>query len=102
MSIQTIQRIFADVLAWILVGVCGAFIAMNVGAILKNWKSEFKIFWMVQCLPLVYLALEYATAAIRHESIGMIDGRSAMLLVLVVGLMERIVHVRSRDERNKP
>lgn len=95
-----IQKFVADLLAWSLVIICIAFITMNIRAFRRNPKSEFRAYWIVQCLPLAYLTWAYLEAALSHDRVGVIDGRCAMLLILAVGLMERITHVRRRDERN--
>ncbi|MGI6260014.1 MAG: hypothetical protein ACOYKC_09180 [Anaerolineaceae bacterium] len=95
-----IQEFIADLLAWSLVVISIAFTTMNIRAFRRNPKSEFRAYWIVQCFPLAYLTWAYLDAALAHDRIGVIDGRSAVLLILAVGLMERITHIRRRDERN--
>lgn len=92
-----IQELVADVLAMVLAIACLAFMVVNVRAIRKNLKSPFRFFWMVQCIPLGYGACEFANAAMTHESIGKIDGRAAVLMIIVIALAERIALVRSRN-----
>jgi len=93
-----IQELVADVLAMVLAIACLAFIVVNVRAIRKNPKSPFRFFWMVQCIPLGYGTCEFANAAMTHESIGKIDGRAAVLMIIVIALAERIVLVRSHSD----
>jgi|MTBAKSStandDraft_1061840.scaffolds.fasta_scaffold01338_23 hypothetical protein len=92
-----IQELVADVLAMVLAIACLAFMVVNVKAIRKNPKSPFRFFWMVQCIPLGYGTCEFANAALTHESIGKIDGRAAVLMIIVIALAERIALVRSRN-----
>lgn len=92
-----IQELVADVLAMVLAIACLAFMVVNVRAIRKNPKSSFRFFWMVQCIPLGYGACEFANAAMTHESIGKVDGRAAVLMIIVIALAERIALVRSRN-----
>jgi hypothetical protein len=93
-----IQELVADVLAMVLAITCLAFMVVNVRAIRKNPKSPFRFFWMVQCIPLGYGTREFANAAMTHESIGKIDGRAAVLMIIVIALAERIVLVRSHSD----
>lgn len=93
-----IQELVADMLAMVLAIACLAFMVMNVRAIRKNPKSPFRFFWMVQCIPLGYGTCEFANAAMTHESIGKIDGRTAVLMIIVIALVERIVLVRSHSD----
>ena len=93
-----IQELVADVLAMVLAIACLAFMVVNVRAIRKNPKSPFRYFWMVQCIPLGYGTCEFASAALKHESIGKIDGRAAVLMIIVIALAERIVLVRSHSD----
>jgi hypothetical protein len=93
-----IQELVADVLAMVLAITCLAFMVVNVRAIRKNPKSPFRFFWMVQCIPLGYGTREFANAAMTHESIGKIDGRAAVLMIIVIALVERIVLVRSHSD----
>ena len=78
-----IQELVADVLAMVLAITCLAFMVVNVRAIRKNPKSPFRFFWMVQCIPLGYGTCEFANAAMTHESIGKVDGRAAVLMIIV-------------------
>ena len=78
-----IQELVADELAMVLAITCLAFMVVNVRAIRKNPKSPFRFFWMVQCIPLGYGACEFANAAMTHESIGKVDGRAAVLMIIV-------------------
>lgn len=93
-----IQELVADVLAMVLALACLAFMAVNVRAIRKNPKSPFRYFWMVQCLPLGYGTCEFANAALTHESIGKIDGRAAVLMIIVIALAERIAFMRNHSD----
>lgn len=93
-----IQKLVADVLALVLAIACLAFMVVNVRAIRKNPKSPFRYFWMVQCIPLGYGAYEFANAAMTHESIGKIDGRAAILMIIGIALAERIALARSRND----
>lgn len=93
-----IQELVADVLAWVLAIVCLTFMVMNVRAIRKNPKSPFRFFWMVQLIPLGYGVVEFANAATTHESIGKIDGRAAVLMIIMIALAERIALVRNYSD----
>ncbi len=93
-----IQELVADVLVWVLVIACLAFMCMNVRAIRKNPKSPFRFFWMVQCIPLGYGTYEFANAAMTHESIGKIDGLAAVLMIIVIALAERVALVRNHTD----
>lgn len=100
MTEAAILKFVADLLAWCLVVVSLAFIAMNIRAFMRSPKSVYRAYWIVQCLPLAYLTWAYLEAALRHDRIGVIDGRCAVLLILAVGLMERITHVRRNNGRD--
>jgi hypothetical protein len=52
----------------------------------------------VQCIPLGYGACEFANAAVTHESIGKIDGRAAVLMIIVIALAERVALVRNHTD----
>jgi hypothetical protein len=93
-----IQELVADVLAMVLAIACLAFMVVNVRAIRKNPKSPFRFFWMVQCIPLGYSTCEFVNAALTHESIGKIDGRAAVLMIIVIALAERIALVRNHSD----
>lgn len=93
-----IQELVADVLAWVLALACLAFMYINIRAILINPESPFRFFWMMQCIPLGYGTCEFANAAVTHESIGKIDGRAAVLMIIVIALAERIALVRNHSD----
>lgn len=93
-----IQKLVADVLALVLAIACLAFMVVNVRAIRKNPKSPFRYFWMVQLIPLGYGVVEFANAATTHESIGKIDGRAAVLMIIMIALAERIAFVRNHSD----
>ncbi len=98
MTNWAVQELAADALALMLTLACLVFLGVNVKAIRKNPKSPFRFFWMVQCIPLSYCVYEFAAAALKHESIGKIDGRAAVLMIIVIALAERIALVRSHND----
>lgn len=97
MTNWAIQRVVADLLAWVLAITCLVFLIMNLMAIKNYPKSPSRFFWIVQCFPLSYGIFEFSKAAITHNSIGRLNGRAAVLMIVGIALAERIALVRSRN-----
>lgn len=83
-----------SLLAGIIVIASIGLIVMNVKLFRKSNNQSYRVFWIAQCIPLLYGSYIMAQAFITGNKLIPLHVRSVMLLIVVFGLMERIAHTR--------
>jgi hypothetical protein len=86
--------IIETVIAGLIVIACLALSGLNVYAMHRCKNKSYRVFWIAQCIPLLYGSYIMAQACITGNKLIPLHVRSVLLLIVVAGLMERIAHTR--------
>lgn len=86
--------LIGDALAWAMAASCLCLVAINAYAILRDRRSPYAASRTTQGMAALYAGVAFAIAALEHERVGVIDGRTAILVVILASIADRIVHAR--------
>lgn len=83
--------LIGDAIAWAMAAACLALVAINAYAILRDRRSPYTAASLTQAVAALYAGAAFAIAALEHERVGIIDGRTAILVVILASIADRIV-----------
>jgi hypothetical protein len=91
---SVVAAIIADILGWSLALACLAIAVINVYTVTRDRRSPYAPSWIVQAVAALYACILFAQAAANHDRLSMLDGRLAVLVILLASIADRIVHAR--------
>ena len=84
-----------DVLAWAMALACAALVVINAYTIARDRHGLYTAASLTQAVAALYSGAAFAMAAVQHDRVGIIDGRLAVLVIVLASIADRIVHARS-------
>lgn len=84
------DRSLADWLAAILVILSLVLASANVMAMLRARSISYRLAMVTQIIALLYVAWLWSQAGAYSTTISVIDGRLAIILVLTIGVFDRL------------